>query len=57
MTEKELINQGYKLHHTAMKSGYISRKNKDGIIENMMVGLEKASQFQNQILNQHVTIL
>lgn len=33
MTEKELINQGYKLHHTAMKSGYISRKNKDGIIE------------------------
>ena len=33
MTEKELINQGYKLHHTAMKSGYISRKSKDGIIE------------------------
>lgn len=33
MTEKELINQGYHLHHTALNGGYISRKNKDGIIE------------------------
>ena len=33
MTEKELINQGYRLHHIAVKSGYVSRKLKDGIIE------------------------
>ena len=33
MTENELIKQGYKLHHTSLKSGYISRKLKDGIIE------------------------
>lgn len=33
MTENELIKQGYKLHHTSFKRGYISRKLKDGIIE------------------------
>lgn len=33
MTEKELIENGYKLHHTALNGGYISRKLKDGIIE------------------------
>ena len=33
MTEKELTNKGYYLHHTALSHGYISRKNKSGIIE------------------------
>lgn len=33
MDELELINQGYHLHHTSLKGGYISRKNKSGIIE------------------------
>lgn len=33
MKELELINKGYHLHHTSLKSGYISRKNKSGIIE------------------------
>lgn len=31
--EKELIDKGYRLHHTALRAGYISRKNKSGIIE------------------------
>ena len=33
MTEKELTNKGYHLHHTALSRGYVSRKNKSGIIE------------------------
>ncbi len=33
MTEKNLINKGYHLHHTALSRGYISRKLKDGIVE------------------------
>lgn len=33
MTEKELTDKGYHLHHTALNGGYISRKLKDGIIE------------------------
>lgn len=33
MKELELINQGYHLHHTSLSRGYISRKNKSGIIE------------------------
>lgn len=33
MKEKELIDKGYRLHHTALNGGYISRKLKDGIIE------------------------
>ena len=33
MIELELINQGYHLHHTSLLRGYVSRKNKSGIIE------------------------
>lgn len=33
MTEKNLINKGYHLHHTALSRGYISRKLKNGIVE------------------------
>ena len=33
LTESDLIKSGFQLHHTATKSGYVSRKLKNGIVE------------------------